>query len=307
MPQGLVKTLFVAAAVACLSTYINSPVALVGGSMFAWLIGHPFLKWNGKMVNWLLKSAVVGLGFGMNLNTTLQASQDGLFLTIAAISLVLIVGYLLGKMMGLRSETTHLVSSGTAICGGSAIAAVAPVINATEKDISVALGVVLSLNSIALLTFPPIGHFFELSQQQFGLWSAIAIHDTSSVVGAAHTYGHEALQVATTVKLSRALWIIPLAILSLFLFKGEGNKVKIPWFILLFILAVVANSFWPLPEMVSTSITTTSKSMLVLTLFLVGAGMSISKIKAAGWKPMVLGLALWVMVSVGSLITIMAM
>ncbi|MEO5967832.1 MAG: putative sulfate exporter family transporter, partial [Ferruginibacter sp.] len=205
----------------------------------------------------------------------------------------------------LDRKTTHLISSGTAICGGSAIAAVAPVIGATEKDMSISLGVIFLLNSVALILFPPIGLYLKLSQVDFGIWSAIAIHDTSSVVGAALAYGEEALKVATTVKLARALWIIPVSILSMFLFKGKGNKVKIPWFIFLFILAIILNSYFNIPTVITKGITTVSKSMLVLTLFLIGAGLSVQKIKEAGWKPMLLGIMLWLFISISSLIAIL--
>lgn len=296
-----VKVLFVLLVLSCLLPQIGSPVALIAGFAFRFFLGHPFEKWNKKAVSWLLKIAVVGLGFGMNLGETLAAGKDGIGLTAASIALILVVGYFLGRFLNIQRETTHLISSGTAICGGSAIAAVAPVIRATEKDISISLGVIFLLNSVALLIFPSIGHFFELSQHQFGLWSAIAIHDTSSVVGAAHAFGDEALQVATTVKLARVLWIIPISLISMFLFKGDNKKVTIPWFILLFVGAIFINTYAGPPELISNGIPIASKALLVLTLFLVGAGLSIEKIKKAGWKPMVLGIALWTMVSILSL------
>ena len=198
-------------------------------------------------------------------------------------------------------KSSHLVASGTAICGGSAIAAVAPAVNASEKEISVSLGVVFLLNAVALVVFPFIG----LSQHQFGLWSAIAIHDTSSVVGAASAYGNEALEVATTVKLARALWIIPVSLLSAFLFKNKGKKISIPWFILFFILAMLANSYLPGISTVAPAITAISKSALVVTLFLIGAGLSVEKIKSVGWKPLILGIILWITVSILSLLVIM--
>ena len=244
---------------------------------------------------------MVGLGFGMNLQEALRVSKDGLWLTIGSVFFILVVGYFIGRWLHIQRKTTHLISSGTAICGGSAIAAISPVINASEREISVSLGVVFLLNSIALLVFPSVGHLFNLSQHQFGLWSAIAIHDTSSVVGAAFVYGDEALKVATTVKLSRALWIIPMSLFSVFLFKGKSQKIKIPWFIFLFVGATVLNSYFSLPAAFTLSVTSVSKSLLVLTLFLIGANLSIDKIKSAGWKPMVLGTSLWLAVSVVSL------
>jgi len=303
----LVKVVFILALIVCLSSAVSGSIALVGGFIFYYLFGHPFQRFNHKAVNWLLKSAIVGLGFGMNIEETLIAGKDGLTLTVISIFLILTIGFIVGKFLNLQKETTHLISSGTAICGGSAIAAIAPIIKASEKDISISLGIVFLLNSIALLIFPPIGHFFNLTEHQFGLWSAIAIHDTSSVVGAALAYGEEALKVATTVKLARTLWIIPLSIISVFLFKGKNDTIKIPWFILLFICAILLNSYFSLPSVITNSITGISKSILVLTLFLIGAGLSLEKIKTAGWKPMILGISLWIIISIISLLVITLM
>lgn len=303
--SNFVKVVFLLCMVLCISGYISSPVALVGGFLFCYFLGHPFLSFNSKAVHWLLQIAVIGLGFGMNLNETIAAGKDGFILTVFSIFITLILGYFIGKLLKIDRNTTHLISSGTAICGGSAIAAVAPVINASEKDISISLGVIFLLNSIALLIFPPIGHMLELTQHQFGLWCAIAIHDTSSVVGAAYTFGDEALKVATTVKLARALWIIPLSIVSVFLFKGKGKSVKIPYFIFLFILAILLNSYLTIPEILTSGITSISKSLLVLTLFLIGAGLSVEKIKSAGWKPMILGVSLWIFISISAILAIL--
>ncbi len=303
--ETLIRVLFVICMVLCILGYVSSPVALVGGFLFSYFLGHPFLTLNSKAVNWLLKIAVVGLGFGMNLKETLAAGQDGFLLTVFSISITLILGYFLGRALKMNRKSSHLISSGTAICGGSAIAAVSPVINASEKDISISLGVIFLLNSIALIVFPPIGHLLEMTQHQFGLWCAIAIHDTSSVVGAAYTFGDEALKVATTVKLARALWIIPLSLLSVFLFKGKGKSVKVPYFIFLFILAIVLNSYLAIPDELTNGITRVSKSLLVLTLFLIGAGLSMKKIKSAGWKPMILGVSLWIFISIASILVIL--
>ncbi|CAM3328280.1 YeiH family protein [Aequorivita lipolytica] len=305
--ETIVKVLFVLCMVLCILGYVNSPIALVGGFLFSYFFGHPFITLNSQAVNWLLKIAVVGLGFGMNLKETLTAGKDGFLLTVFSISATLILGYFLGKLLKMNRKSSHLISSGTAICGGSAIAAVSPIINASEKDISISLGVIFLLNSIALIVFPPLGHLFGLSQHQFGLWCAIAIHDTSSVVGAAYTFGEEALKVATTVKLARALWIIPLSLLSVFLFKGKGKSVKIPYFIFLFILAIILNSYLPIPQFLTSGITSVSKSLLVLTLFLIGAGLSMEKIKSAGWKPMILGFSLWIFISVSAILVILAL
>lgn len=299
-----VKAGFIIAIVLCATPYVSAPIALVGGFLFTLFFGHPFEKLNHKATNLLLKASVVGLGFGMNLDSALAAGRDGFWLTVCSITLVLTLGYFIGKRLGMPRRTSHLVASGTAICGGSAIAAVAPAVNASEKEMSVSLGVVFLLNAIALVVFPFIGHLLGLTQHQFGLWSAIAIHDTSSVVGAASAYGDEALMVATTVKLARALWIIPISLLSAVLFKSSGKKISIPWFIFFFILAMLANTYLPFVSTFGPAINSISKTALVVTLFLIGAGLSVEKIKSVGWKPLILGIILWVVVSVLSLIAI---
>lgn len=299
-----IKAGFILAIVLCATPYVSAPIALVGGFLFTLFFGHPFEKLNHKATNLLLKASVVGLGFGMNLDSALAAGRDGFWLTVCSITLVLTLGYFIGKRLGMPRRTSHLVASGTAICGGSAIAAVAPAVNASEKEMSVSLGVVFLLNAIALVVFPFIGHLLGLTQHQFGLWSAIAIHDTSSVVGAASAYGDEALMVATTVKLARALWIIPISLLSAVLFKSSGKKISIPWFIFFFILAMLANTYLPFVSTFGPAINSISKTALVVTLFLIGAGLSVEKIKSVGWKPLILGIILWVVVSVLSLIAI---
>lgn len=299
-----VKAGFIIAIVLCATPYVSAPIALVGGFLFTLFFGHPFEKLNHKATNLLLKASVVGLGFGMNLDSALAAGRDGFWLTVCSITLVLTLGYFIGKRLGMPRRTSHLVASGTAICGGSAIAAVAPAVNASEKEMSVSLGVVFLLNAIALVVFPFIGHLLGLTQHQFGLWSAIAIHDTSSVVGAASAYGDEALMVATTVKLARALWIIPISLLSAVLFKSSGKKISIPWFIFFFILAMLANTYLPFVSTFGPAINSISKTALVVTLFLIGAGLSVEKIKSVGWKPLILGIVLWVIVSVLSLVAV---
>lgn len=298
------KIAFIAVLSLCATPFISAPIALVLGFLFSHFIGHPFEHLNHKATNWLLKTAVVGLGFGMNFYSAMQVGTEGFKLTFFSIGSILVLGIILGKFLHINAKTTHLVSSGTAICGGSAIAAIAPVVQATEKDMSVALGTVFALNSIALIIFPIIGHSFNLSQYQFGLWSAIAIQDTSSVVGAAAAYGKEALAIATTVKLARALWIIPVALISIFVFKSKSKKINIPWFIGLFILAMLLNTFLPLPTVITHGIRSVSEAVLVVTLFLIGSGLSVEKIKAVGWKPLVLGVALWAFISIVSLYAI---
>ncbi len=297
------KAIFILLALLCATPYISAPIALVMGFLFTFVAGHPMPKVSSKITSWLLKASVVGIGFGMNIQEALTTGREGVGLTICSITIVLTTGYLLGQWLGIDRRMAHLISSGTAICGGSAIAAVAPAIEAKGEEISISLGVIFLLNSIALIIFPILGHLLGLTQHQFGLWSAIAIHDTSSVVGAAATYGEEALRVATTVKLTRALWIIPISILSLFLFGSKSKKVSIPWFIALFVGAMLLNSYLDIKP-IAHGIYTLSKSALVVTLFLIGSGISLKALKTTGIKPVVLGVSLWVIISVVSLLVI---
>lgn len=295
------KIILIGLAVLSLFPFISSATALVLGIIYAQIFENPYGKQTKKATGLLLKVAVVGLGFGMNVYSALAAGKDGFVLTIFSIFLTLVLGFGIGKILKIDKKISYLISSGTAICGGSAIAAVSPVIDADEKQISVALGIVFVLNSIALIIFPPIGHALGLSQVDFGLWSAIAIHDTSSVVGAAAKYGDEALEVATTVKLARALWVIPVAFLSTMLFKNKGSKVKIPYFIGLFILAMLANSYIPFIQPLGPYIVELSKAALTLTLFLIGTSLSFRTVKNVGAKPFIEGVLLWVFISVSSL------
>lgn len=295
------KAIFFILLIVSLLGFLTSPIALLLGFIFTLIFKNPFLKESQKAIHLLLKIAVVGLGFGMFIKETLQTSKEGLGLTFYSIILTISLGLILTKLLKLDRKLGHLITSGTSICGGSAIAAIAPVIKADGKTISLALGIVFLLNSIALFVFPPIGHLLQLSQSQFGLWCAIAIYDTSSVVGAALTYGDEALRIATTVKLSRTLWIIPLSIFSMFLFKTKGEKIKIPYFIVLFILAIIINSYDVLPTILTSNIVIISKRLLIVTLFLVGSTISIKDIKQTGFKPIVLAVSLWVFISIFAL------
>ncbi|MFI3301862.1 MAG: putative sulfate exporter family transporter [Rikenellaceae bacterium] len=295
--------IFIALAAVCTTSFVPAPAALVAGFIFTAIFGHPMPKFASHTTSWLLKASVVGIGFGMNVQEAIVAGREGAWLTVCSITVVLSVGYLLGKWMGIDRRMAHLISSGTAICGGSAVAAVAPTIEAKEEQISISLGVIFLLNSIALIIFPIMGHALNLTQHQFGLWSAIAIHDTSSVVGAAATYGEEALKVATTVKLTRALWIIPVSLLSLVLFKSQSKKISIPWFIFLFVGAMILNSFVDIEPWAS-YVYRASKSMLVVTLFLIGSNISVESIKHTGFKPILLGVGLWMVISILSLVAI---
>lgn len=299
------ETLFILLIILCTSSLISPPVALVLGILTAQFIGHPYLHLNHKATHYLLQVSVVGLGFGMNVHTALQAGKEGVLFTVVSIFSVLILGYILGKLFKINKETSFLISVGTAICGGSAIAAVSPIINAKEKQISVAIGTIFVLNSIALVIFPIIGHSLHLSQSQFGLWSAIAIHDTSSVVGAASKYGNEALQIATTVKLTRALWIIPIAFFSSIIFKSKTSKIKIPYFIGLFVVAIILNTYIPFVQKMGGYVVNISKTGMTITLFLIGSGLSKKVLASVGFKPILQGIILWIGIAIPSLLVIL--
>lgn len=305
MNKVLQQIIFIALLIVCATPLISPPMALLLGILVAQFIGHPYLHLNGKTTKWLLQISVVGLGFGMNAQVALQASKEGFWLTVITIIGTLVFGFLFGKLFKVETKTSYLISTGTAICGGSAIAAVAPVIKANENQISIALGTVFILNSVALFIFPWIGSWLSLSQSDFGLWSAIAIHDTSSVVGAAGKYGDEALQIATTVKLTRALWIIPLAFFSIFAFKSQGQKVKIPYFIGFFVLAIILNTYIPRIQSMGPSIFKLSKTGMTLTLFLIGSGFSRKSIASVGFKLILQGIVLWVVISVSTLLVVL--
>ena len=285
------------------SSWVTPPVALFLGLAFALLCGQAYPKFNKKVSKKLLQYSVVGLGFGMNLHASLASGKEGMMFTIISVIGTMIIGMFIGrKILKVNRDTSYLISSGTAICGGSAIAAVGPVIKAKDSDMSVALATIFVLNAIALFIFPVLGEWLGLSQQEFGTWAAIAIHDTSSVVGAGAAYGEEALQVATTIKLTRALWIIPLALATSVIFKSGGKKISIPWFILWFIVAILLNTYVldSVPE-VGKAISGLARKGLVITMFFIGASLSTDVLKAVGVKPLVQGVLLWLVISIGSL------
>ncbi len=295
------EVIFLLAVVLCLSPLISPPIALLMGLIIAQFIGHPYLHLNHKATHILLQVSVVGLGFGMNVTSALKAGKEGILFTIVSIIGTLVIGFFMGKFLKIEKKTSYLISAGTAICGGSAIAAISPVIKAEAKQISVALGTIFILNSAALFLFPFIGHQLNLSQSQFGMWCAIAIHDTSSVVGAASKYGPQALEIATTVKLARALWIIPVAFLSTFIFKNKESKIKIPYFIGLFVLAMIANTYLPFVQQYNHYLTNSAKAGLTLTLFLIGCGLNRKTISSVGFKPLIQGVILWVIIATAAL------
>lgn len=290
---------------------INPPTALFVGLMFAIVFGIPFPKFNKKLSKYLLQASVVGLGFGMNLQKSLQSGADGMLFTIVSVVGVMVVGILLGRWMKIDEKASYLISSGTAICGGSAIAAVGGVMKANEKSMAVSLGVIFILNAVALFIFPPLGRLFDMSQAQFGTWAAIAIHDTSSVVGAGAAYGPEACELATLIKCTRALWIIPLAFFTIWYFRkdkqGEGKaKVSIPWFILLFVVAMIINTYTPESMIgymrpVYDMIVKIAKQCLVAVLFAIGSSLSLKVIREVGAKPLIQAIVLWIVIGVSSL------
>lgn len=289
-----------------LSKWCTPPIMLFLGLAYALICGQGYPNLNKKLSKIMLQYSVVGLGFGMNLYESLASGREGMLFTIASVIGTLVIGMLIGrKFLKIDKETSYLISSGTAICGGSAIAAVGPVIKAKPANMSVALAVVFVLNAIALFIFPSIGHWLDLSQQEFGTWAAIAIHDTSSVVGAGAAYGEEALKVATTIKLTRALWIIPLALATSFIFKSKDHKITIPWFILYFIIAILLNTFVldTVPS-VGTAISGIARRFLTLTMFFIGASLSTDILRSVGIKPLIQGIILWIVISVGSLLYI---
>ena len=286
-----------------LSTWVTPPVVLFIGLVFALLCGQAYPTFNKNISKKLLQYSVIGLGFGMDLQASLASGKEGMLFTIISVFGTLLIGMFIGcKILKLNRNTSYLISSGTAICGGSAIAAVGPIIKAKDTDMSMALATVFILNAIGLFLFPALGHWLGLSQQDFGTWAAIAIHDTSSVVGAGAAYGEEALQVATTIKLTRALWIIPLALVTSVIFRSEGKKISIPWFILFFIVAMLINTYLLVDyPQVGQFIAGIARKGLIITMFFIGASLSVDVIKSVGIRPLLQGVLLWIIISAASL------
>ena len=290
-----------------MSSCVTPPVALFLGLAFALTCGQAHPNFNKKTSKYLLQYSVVGLGFGMNLHSALASGKEGMSFTIISVIGTLALGWFLGrKFFKLDKKTSYLIGSGTAICGGSAIAAVGPVMKANDSEMSVSLATIFILNAIALFIFPAIGHALDMTQQQFGTWAAIAIHDTSSVVGAGAAYGEEALGIATTIKLTRALWIIPMAFFTSFVFKSKGQKITIPWFIFFFLGAMVVNTYLltDVPQ-IGLAINELARKTLTITMFFIGASLSMNVLKSVGLKPLLLGVLLWIIISVTSLTYIM--
>ena len=287
--------------------FVSPPIALALGLILAFIFGNPFPAQTKKVTGILLQISIVLLGFGMNLGEVLKAGKQGVFFTTATIFGTLLLGFLIGKLLKINDKISSLISSGTAICGGSAIAAVAPSIKANSEEISVSLGTIFILNSVALFVFPFVGQTLNLTQNQFGIWAAIAIHDTSSVVGAAARFGGEALQTATTVKLARALWIAPVALIFSLLYRSKNaskkTKIVIPWFIFLFLVTTIIRTYTPhtFPPSIFDSFANAGKTGLTVTLFLIGANLSRETLKKVGIKPLLQGVLLWILISLVSL------
>ena len=291
------------------SSWLTPPVALFLGLAFALTCGQAYPKFNKKVSKYLLQYSVVGLGFGMNLHASLASGREGMEFTILSVVGTMVIGWFIGrKCLKVERDTSSLISSGTAICGGSAIAAVGPVLKAKDTEMSVALGTIFVLNAVALFLFPVVGHALGMSQHEFGTWAAIAIHDTSSVVGAGAAYGEEALEVATTIKLTRALWIIPLALATSFIFKSKEKKISVPWFIFFFIAAMIFNTYvlgtTETGMAIGDGINGFARKSLTFTLFFIGASLSRDVLKAVGLKPLIQGVLLWIVISVSTLLYI---
>jgi uncharacterized integral membrane protein (TIGR00698 family) len=294
------KNLFFVGLILAASGLLSPPLALLAGLAYGLTFVHPYHVDAKRLSKLLLQASVVGLGFGMDLNQIVRVGRSGFLYTACSISFALLLGWGLGRLLHVEKTVSFLISTGTAICGGSAIAAIAPILNAGEEAIAVSLGTVFVLNSVALLAFPAIGTALHLTQTQFGLWAALAIHDTSSVVGASAKYGVLALAVGTTVKLARALWIVPLSIGTALARKSKA-RIHWPWFILFFCLAAVANTYIPLGQPVYPELKRLGVIGLTVTLFLIGTGLSVKTLREVGVRPLVQGVLLWIVVAAGSL------
>ena len=297
------KIIFLMLGMACLIPVVTTPMALAAGIVFSLFFGNPWPKKSVVASQMLLKLSVIGLGFGLSIQEVWTVGRSSVGYTVIGITLTIATGLLLGRLLHIRGNTSALISCGTAICGGSAIAAMAPVIKAKDDEIAVALATIFTLNAVALIVFPPVGHYFNLTQHQFGVWAGLAIHDTSSVVGAAASYGAQALDVGTTVKLTRAAWIAPIA-LGAGLLVRSGGKAKFPMFILGFVGAAALHSLVPQFSDLWQILSSVARQFLVLTLFLVGAGITREVLQRIGIWPMLQGVSLWLIVSILTLVAI---
>ncbi len=298
------KVIFLLAVILAATGLLSPPFALLGGLIFGFTFTHPFNLESKRLAKFLLQASVVALGFGMNLHQVLQAGRSGFVYTAASITIAMLLGLGFGYLLHVGKTSAFLISAGTAICGGSAIAAVGPIADASEEEMAVSLGAVFILNSIALFLFPLVGYALHMTQSQFGLWSALAIHDTSSVVGATAKYGPTALAVGTTIKLARALWIVPLSLVTAVALKSKA-RIQWPWFIVFFCLAALLNTILPAFNSTFGVLNHLGKIGLTVTLFLIGTGLNKQTLRSVGARPLLQGLALWIIVGAGSLALIL--
>ncbi len=298
------KNLYFVALILAASGLVSPPIALLGGLIYGFTVAHPFRAESKRLATFLLQASVVALGFGMNLHEVLRAGRSGFLYTAVSITVAMLMGVGLGYLIHVEKKSAFLISAGTAICGGSAIAAVGPIAEASEEEMGVSLGAVFILNSVALFLFPLLGHVFHMTQAQFGLWSALAIHDTSSVVGATAKYGATALAIGTTIKLARALWIVPLSFVTAMSLKSKA-RIKWPWFILFFCLAALLNTLLPAFNSTFGVLNHLGKIGLTVTLFLIGTGLNKETLRNVGLRPFVQGLVLWIVVGTGTLVLIL--
>jgi uncharacterized integral membrane protein (TIGR00698 family) len=315
----LAKILFAVGLVAAVSPWASPPFALAMGVIFGLTTTHPLPRLTKTASRLLLQLSVIGLGFGINLHQIIKTGKSGFIYTAVSITLTLLLGLLLGRLLKVRGRLLYLISVGTAICGGSAIAAVAPVIEAKDEELMVSLGTIFILNSLALLLFPFIGVVLQLTQEQFGLWAALAIHDTSSVVGASAKYGDAALMAATTVKLTRALWIVPVVLVTALFVKRMNQpqkglerdvvnlgkaKTKLPWFILLFVCASIVATYLPISAGFGKLIVALAKIGLTATLYLIGSSITRKALQAVGLQTLLQGMILWIIIAAVTLLLI---
>jgi uncharacterized integral membrane protein (TIGR00698 family) len=296
--QKLLSKLYYIIPILCLFPFFSAPLALFMGILLAvFYKGEVVLK-TGKLTKYLLQASIVCMGFSMSVHDVVQTGKTGFLITVVSVTVTVVAGIALGKLLKVNKNTTLLISSGTAICGGSAIAAVAPVLGAKDNEISFSLAVIFVLNAIGLFIFPVIGHLLQMDQTHFGYWAAIAIHDTSSVVGACSAYGEQALQIGTTVKLTRTLWIIPLALCIAFFNKNQTSKINIPWFILLFVVAIIIGNYIPGMAETNEHLSWLGKKGMMVSLFFIGASINVKEVKKTGANTFLLGIILWVVIAV---------
>jgi uncharacterized integral membrane protein (TIGR00698 family) len=305
-PSMIARILVPAGALLCCLPFVSTGLGLLLGLVIALSAGNPYLDRTRKLTPRLLSLSVIGLGAGMDLRVVARVGLEGIGYTVVGISAALALGALLTRAFGAGRAVGTLISVGTAICGGSAIAAVVPVIRAKDHEATVALATVFLLNAVALFLFPPVGHLLSLDDKQFGLWAALAIHDTSSVVGAAVAWGGAAVAIATTVKLARALWIVPLTVGIAWWHARSGGdaaqgKAKRPWFIAGFLLAAALATYVPGLEQAGEVVARVARQVLVVTLFFIGANLTRASLAPVGFRPLLLGVVLWALVASATL------